>query len=67
MELVDYNNTHPEEFEEKTYNEVYFHIKTKLRDEKIGHARKEYYEQLYDKYGAVINQPVLDKLLKEAK
>jgi hypothetical protein len=67
MEIVEYYNTHPDEFEGKKYNEVYFPIKIKLRDERISRARKEYYERLYDKYGAVINQPVLDKLLKEAK
>lgn len=67
MAIVEYYNTHPDEFKDKTYNEVYFQIKIKLRDDMIGQARKLYYERLNEKYGVVINQPVLDKLLKEAK
>jgi len=67
MEVVEYYNTHPEEFEGKKYEDVYFPIKIQLRDARIGRTRKEYYERLRDKYGVVVNQPVLDKLLKEAK
>ena len=67
MEIVEYYDTHPDEFEGKTYNQVYFNIRIQLRDAEIGRARKLYVERLYDKYGVVINQPVQDKLLKEAK
>ncbi|MGB3342003.1 MAG: peptidyl-prolyl cis-trans isomerase [bacterium] len=67
MEIVEYYNTHPDEFEGKEYNDVYFPVKIQLRDAKIGRTRKEYYERLRDKYEVVLNQSVLDKLLKEAK
>ena len=67
MEVVEYYNTHPDEFKGKQYKDVYFQTKVKLRDARIGKIRNEYYEKLRTKYEVVINQPVLDKLLKEAK
>lgn len=67
LEIVNYFDTHQNEFEGKKFSEVFFNIKIQLRDAKIGQKRIEHYERLRSKYEVVINQPVFDKLLKEAK
>jgi hypothetical protein len=67
LEIVDYYNDHPDQYKGKKLTEVFFAIRIKLRDAKIGRKRAEYNERLHEKYEVVINQPVLKKMFEEAK
>ncbi|GAI37801.1 unnamed protein product, partial [marine sediment metagenome] len=65
MEVVNYYEDHQDEYNDKKFSDVYLVLKAKVRDEKIASLRKNIFEGLHKKYNPEINQPVLEKLMKE--
>lgn len=66
-DIVDYYQTHKDNYKDKKYKEAYLLIKSKLREEKIKVLRQDLFEKLNKKYNPVINEKVLARLLKEEK
>ncbi len=67
MEVVDYYNTHKDEYKDKEFKRAYLLARTTLRDTKIDSLRQELFDDLHKKYKPDINEAVVNRLLREEK
>ena len=66
-EVVEYYNTHRDEFKDKSLSEVFTRAKARVREAKIDGLRNSLFEMLREKYKPEVNEKVLAQLLKEEK
>ena len=66
-EVVEYFNTHRDEFKDKNLNEAFSLVEARVREIKIDSLRKSLFEMLREKYKPEVNEKVLAQLLKEEK
>ncbi len=66
-EVVEYYNSHRDEFKDKNLSQVFSVAKARLRDERVRSLRTDLYAGLHEKYDPVVDPAVVAQLLKEEK
>jgi hypothetical protein len=66
-EVVEYYETHGDEYKDKELKDVFVVVRTTIRDAKIDTLRQNLFNNLREKYKPEVNEAVVARLLREEK